>query len=121
MYVFGAFFVKSLGVVWSFCILNYLAIYCQCPFVGFIVWIFGDRAEKNFEGSIYVSWHGNVDIFLVVISVNGQSALVLPFKFHGYFVIFFKSVQEMIRVGIRKVFDTKIIDAEKKHFLVAFH
>ena len=40
-----------------------------------------------------VIWNGNVDISVVIIPVNGQSALVRPFKDHGYFVIFFESVK----------------------------
>ena len=48
------------------------------------------QGGKQIEGFGGVSFHGNVDMFLVLITVNGQSTLVLPFKVHVYFVIFFK-------------------------------
>ena len=51
------------------------------------------RVEENFEGFGDVSWHGNVNISLVVIPVNVHSTLVLPFKLHGDLVIYFKSFQ----------------------------
>ena len=40
-----------------------------------------------------VSWHGNVDILLVLLLFNCQSTVVIPFKVHGDLVIFFKIVQ----------------------------
>ena len=43
---------------------------------------------ENSEGFGGVNWHGNVNIFLVVIPVNGQSIGVILFKIHGYFGIF---------------------------------
>ena len=60
-----------------------------------------------------VSQYGNFNRFLVIIAVNGQSTVVLPFKFHGYFVIFFKRNQEMIIIVIGKVFDAKIVNAKE--------
>ena len=41
-----------------------------------------------FEGFRDVIWHVNVDILLVILPDNGQYTLVIPFKFHGDFVIF---------------------------------
>ena len=35
-----------------------------------------------FEGFGDLSWHGNVNTFLVVIPVNCQSTVVIPFKVH---------------------------------------
>ena len=46
-----------------------------------------------FEGFGDVSWHGNVNIFLGLIPVNGKNSVVLTFNVHGDFVIFFESVQ----------------------------
>ena len=43
--------------------------------------------EKKFEVFGGFNWHGNFDILLVVITVNAQSTLVIPFMVHGYFVI----------------------------------
>ena len=50
--------------------------------------VLGKCVEICFEGFGYAIWHGNVDILLVVITVNGQSTVVLPFKLHGDVVIF---------------------------------
>ena len=41
-----------------------------------------------FESFRDVFWNGNVDILIVVITFNGQSTVVIPFKVHGDFVIF---------------------------------
>ena len=76
------------------------------------------RAEKTSEGFGDVSWHGNVNILLDVIPVNGQSIVFLNFRVHGHFVIFFNSVQESINAGIGKLFGTKIINVETKIFVV---
>ena len=76
-----------------------------------IAWIVWVKVDKTFEVFGDVSWHVNVDIFLVVIPFNCQSTVVLPFKVHGYLVIFLRAVQEMISIGIGKLFDTKIFNA----------
>ena len=44
--------------------------------------------EKTFEGFGDVIWHVNVDIFLIVIPVNGPYTSAIPFKVHVYVVIF---------------------------------
>ena len=46
------------------------------------------QAGEIFEVFGDVSWNGNVDIFLVIITPNGQSTVVIPFKVHGYFKYF---------------------------------
>ena len=74
--------------------------------------MFWGRVEKTFGGCGDVIWHGNVDTPLVVIQVNDKSTVVIPLKVHEYFVILFKSVQDMISAGIGKVFYTRIINAE---------
>ena len=91
---------------------EYLFICWNCPVVRCIVWIIWGRVEKTFEGFGDVICHGNIKIFPVLITVNGQSTVVLPLKVHGYFIIFLKSSQEMIIFSIRKLFDTKNINAD---------
>ena len=44
------------------------------------------KGSETFEGFGGVIWHGNVNILLVAIQVNGRSTVVLPFEVHGYFV-----------------------------------
>ena len=67
--------------------------------------------EKTFEVFGDVGLYGNVYIFLCLIPFNFQSTVVITFKVHGNFV-FFKIVQEIISIGIVKIFYTKIINAE---------
>ena len=100
------------GAVYSFCILSALTICWHCTVVRLIARIIWVGLDKTFEGFGDVSWHVNVNIFLVVIPVHGQSTVVLPFKVHGDFIIFLKSSQEMIIFSIRKLFDTKNINAD---------
>ena len=76
---------------------------------------FGKGGEM-FEGFRDVSWHGNFDIFLVVIPFNGQSTVVIPFKFHVDFVMIENSVQDMISIVIVKSFDTKRINSRGKKY-----
>ena len=76
--------------------------------------------EKTFEVFRDVSWHINVYILLVVIPFNGQTTLVIPFKVYGDFAISYKSVQEMISIDIRKLFNTKIFNKKEKNvFFIA--
>ena len=66
----------------------------MAPFIcGVYSMDFWFQSEEMFEGFGGVSRHVNVYIFLVVIPGIGQSTVVLPFKFHGDFIIFFKIVQ----------------------------
>ena len=60
--------------------------------MGCIASILEGRVEEIFEGFGNVSRHGNIDILLVTILVNGQSTVVLTSKVHVDFVIFLNSV-----------------------------
>ena len=86
--------------------------------MGCIAWILGCRVEKTSECFGYVSWHGNFDMIIAVIPVNGQSIVFLSFRVNGYSVILFNGVKEMISVGIGKLFDTKIVNAKAKFSLL---
>ena len=52
------------------------------PICGVNTMDFGGRVDKKCEVFGDVSLHGNFDILLVIITVNGQSTVVLPFKVH---------------------------------------
>ena len=74
----------------------------------------------KFEGFGDVSWNGNFDIFLVVIPVNGQSTVVLPFKVDGYFVIFSR-VFKGLSASVSKKCLTPKFSTQTQFFFFACH
>ena len=60
----------------------------------------------------YVAWHGDVDISLVIVPVEGESAVQFFRPVDSEVVVGFDGVDEMRGVSCGEVFHAKILDAE---------
>ena len=69
------------------------------------------RGGRIFQRAVNVAWHGDVDVAVSVVPVQGESAVERFGPVGGELVMLFEGVLEVQGVGFRKVFDAEVVDA----------
>ena len=71
-------------------------------------WGLGGRI---FQCAVNIAWHGDVDVAVGVVSVQGESAVERSGPVDGDLLVLFEGGSEVEGVGFRKVFNAKVVDA----------
>ena len=67
-----------------------------------------------FECSVYIAWHGDVDISLVVVPVKGDAAVQFPGSVDSQVMVGFDGIDEMHGVSWGEILHAEVVDAEGK-------
>ena len=69
------------------------------------------RGGRIFSTRGHVAWHGDVDVAVGVVPVQGESAVDRYGPVGGELVVLFEGGHEVQGVGFRKLFDAEVVDA----------
>ena len=67
-----------------------------------------------FECSSYVAWHGDVDISLIIVPVEGESTVQFSSPVDSQVVMSFDGFDKMRGVGFLEIFHAEVVDAESE-------
>jgi hypothetical protein len=81
------------------------------PFVWCMLGLFGRLVVEFCEGTLDVAGHGDVDVFLLIVPVDGEPAVLGTGPVDGGGVCVADGIDEVVYVGLVEVFDAEVIDA----------
>jgi hypothetical protein len=70
------------------------------------------KVVELFEGPINMAMHGNINVALIVRPIEGEAPVSRAGPINCEFVMGFDDVNEVLSVGLGKVFHTKVVNTE---------
>ncbi len=75
-----------------------------------ILWCRRVRVAETCEGFIDISRHGEVDLVICVVPIQGQTKVARAFPICITFVVLFEDGDQVLSISLVDVFDTKIVN-----------
>jgi hypothetical protein len=62
-----------------------------------------------------VAWHGDVDVFVFVVPLEGDTTVQFAFPIDVQGVMFLEGIEKVVGMFFANIFNAKIITANEKH------
>ena len=59
-----------------------------------------------------VLWHRHVHVSFVVISLQGEAAVIFSVPIFSYFIMSFEALNKVVSIGFCEVFHAKVVDTD---------
>ena len=92
--------------------LNLLAIDGSCPAMGRVLRLSGRGMAQCEKGIGHIVWHRDVNVTGIVVPVDFETEISGPGPVFGERIFDGKGVEEVIRIGLREEFNTKVVNGK---------
>ena len=79
-----------------------------------VLWYEGGGVLETFETIFDVFWHREMHLLAWIIPLDGESTVSFSFFFDQALIIFLDPLQEVLGVLLTDVFDSKVINHQRK-------